>query len=1077
MAAHDVNQATDKGYKCFLCALNQSSCHEAQLEGRVVAVQERTSNGAKIPIIVLDTGTSRVEVQLEHHYYQKLIKELKACASTIDNKQNLTLRIHHLPSAPQILEHNGEVKRRLYKGNSYTLAILEPDMLLNITDLNQAEYCPRQYTLNRLAPSPASPATIRGNIVHYCFKELLKAYDREHFASQQTPDGENSPRDQLYHHLEQALQLYNIDIALANVPAETMRQEITPHLDNLAQWFSKESTTLWDMPEAYNEQAEHGRDNQVRAETFLLAPEIGLRGRLDLFWQQANGRQRLLELKTGGAKGQLPRHEHRLQVNGYHALLAVRHDSKMQKAMATLLYSGTPEGAQDFGIPSNIRDIQRVNEKRNLLVLSRVTGKVADPPGPGRCTKCAVLDQCQRVSTLLSWQPPAPDPDAMAERQALKAYQAGEDVPQPEQIADTAEDQQFFAAYYDLLQQEGKAGEQQQALLWKTPVAERIELGTAIGNLEPLEKPVVSKDGWEQTFRCNNTSELREGDEILLSDGNPISGEVVTGTISAINSEQITIWARELILHPVLVDRYDNDLVHVRTLQNLLRWLQTEQHLRQLVARQITPRFNNTPVPPRPDFNAEQNLAVERALQMEDYLLIQGPPGTGKTSVIAEIVKRLAEQGQRVLLAAFTNQAVDNMLKRLDKEDFHNYVRLGHERSVDYRIHDRLFKNVIERNIGNQDETRDMSTLVRDILRKTPVVASTTATWSSDKYAPQLRATPQEDHGLHFDVAVIDEAGQLTIPAILGALRFAKRFILVGDEQQLPPLVLSREAAIAGLSTSLFGDLKQFATTIQAEQPAAINPCVPLRVQYRMNKWISNFSSTVFYNRELIAHKSIEHQILAFKPDRQRLNCLQEDEPLVNALNPAWPLTFLDVSTRPQANVTLTTLQEPKSNNLEAETVRELVAALLARGIKEKDIGIIAPYRAQVANIRRHLFKHLPEQGWQALPVDTPLMVDTVDRFQGGERSVIIISFATSIEPAVGNPRRDFLTNMHRLNVALTRAQRKLILVGHASALENLPTFNRLLTYCRSMKTLFTWPTIESYGELSSVVQANNALP
>ena len=184
---------------------------------------------------------------------------------------------------------------------------------------------------------------------------------------------------------------------------------------------------------------------------------------------------------------------------------------------------------------------------------------------------------------------------------------------------------------------------------------------------------------------------------------------MVTGTILSISSEQVSVWTRELIAHPLLIDRYENDLVHVRTLQNLLRWLQANSHLRDLVAGKIRPRFMQQDVAQRPDFNQEQNLAVERALQMQDYLLIHGPPGTGKTSVIAEIVKRLCALGQRVLLAGFTNQAVDNMLKRLDKEDFHDYLRLGHERSVAESIRPRLLKTLADAQSGINDAEPDIS--------------------------------------------------------------------------------------------------------------------------------------------------------------------------------------------------------------------------------------------------------------------------------------------------------------------------------------------------------------------------------
>ena len=145
---------------------------------------------------------------------------------------------------------------------------------------------------------------------------------------------------------------------------------------------------------------------------------------------------------------------------------------------------------------------------------------------------------------------------------------------------------------------------------------------------------------------------------------------------------------------------------------------------------------------------------------------------------------------------------------------------------------------------------------------------------------------------------------------------------------------------------------------------------------------------------------------------------------------------------------------EEKQSHAEAQVVRDVIAHLLAHGIDMQDIGIIAPYRAQVANIRRHLFSADPTNGWQSLPSNAAITVDTVDRFQGGERLIIIISFATTREPSIESLRYTFLTNPNRLNVALTRAQRKLILVGCVPALEHLPVFSRLITYCRSMNTL-----------------------
>jgi DNA replication ATP-dependent helicase Dna2 len=1053
------NQTT---HSCFLCLIDHGQhCHTPYLKGQIVKTGERSIDGIKTALLLLDIGTEQIELRLDGNYYKNLVYELNARKEAL-SKHNLTMHVYHLPQAPSTVEHNGS-SRPCYTGNAYTLAVIEPDILLNITDLNQAEYCTRQYLLNRLTPGTISLATIRGNLIHYCFKELLKAHDRGQIPYTNTKDGQdNTPftaQTHLETSLEQALQINAIDLALTDIPLQEMRDEVMPHLVSLAQWFECERTTLWDKPLDLTEsgpESETVSGNQVRAETFLLAPEIGLRGRLDLFWQQL-GRQRLLELKTSTSppSARLPKSEHRWQVHGYHALLAVRRESHMKRALAILLYSGTPGSAQAHGIRSTMRELQRVNERRNILILNRITGIPFAPPGPGRCTKCSMLTRCQQISALLQWEPPKPDEEAMIRYRHQQALQQGQDSKKNDPLLPGEDERTFFVHYYRLLQLEGHAGEEQQALLWKLPVTERVERGMTIVGLQQCSQPVVSKDGWELTFHCINTSELREGDEILLSDGNPITGEVVSGAILHVSSQQVTVWTREHIAHPQMIDRYDNDLVHVRTLQNLFRWLQVGMHQRDLVAGRVQPRFMDVTVTPRPDFNAEQNLAVERAIQMQDYLLIHGPPGTGKTGVIAEIVQHLVKRGQRVLLSAFTNQAVDNMLIRLEAEGFDDYLRLGSERSVTPSVRAHLLKELAAMKSAMPIEEKDGIALAGDlilsILHTTRVVASTTATWSSDKYSAQSAYNDGElldQNNLHFDVAIIDEAGQLTVPAILGALRFARRFILVGDEKQLPPLVLNPEAAEQGLSQSLFAQLKRLDEIYTSNHQPVISACVALQTQYRMNKWIANFSSTVFYNKKLHSHPSIANKQLVYpRPTAEPIN----ERSLISAtLEPKFPLVFLDV--REEESDT----GEQKQSNAEAHVICEVVAGLLARGIALQDIGIIAPFRAQVANIRRYLFTSDQASGWQALPADAPITVDTVDRFQGGERLVILLSFATQRSLPANSLRREFLTNPHRLNVALTRAQRKLILVGNTSILENLPILQRLITYCRSMRTLMT---------------------
>ncbi len=327
---------------------------------------------------------------------------------------------------------------------------------------------------------------------------------------------------------------------------------------------------------------------------------------------------------------------------GYHAQLAVRRDPRMKKAMATLLYSGTPGEAEAHGIPFNVRNLQHVNELRNLLVFSSVTAIPPAPPGPARCTKCAMLNQCRQISSLLGWQPPQPLESVDHQYGAVSHPDMDNHPAQNENgfahplFID--EDRAFFAKFYRLLHLEGRESERQMALLWQEDVEARFQRGVTIKDLTLLKKEVNGQGEWLLTFACDNQSELREGDDILLSDGDPISGNVVTGTITAIAATHVTVWVPELISEPRLIDKYENNSVHTRTLQNLYRWLHVDPHLRALVSGKVRPRFSNASfvdsdrgVSPREDFNDEQNLAVARALQTQDYLLIQGEPGTGKT--------------------------------------------------------------------------------------------------------------------------------------------------------------------------------------------------------------------------------------------------------------------------------------------------------------------------------------------------------------------------------------------------------------------------------------------------------------
>jgi DNA replication ATP-dependent helicase Dna2 len=250
-----------------------------------------------------------------------------------------------------------------------------------------------------------------------------------------------------------------------------------------------------------------------------------------------------------------------------------------------------------------------------------------------------------------------------------------------------------------------------------------------------------------------------------------------------------------------------------------------------------------------------------------------------------------------------------------------------------------------------------------------------------------------------FDVAVVDEAGQLTEPGTLAATARAERFVLVGDHQQLPPVVAADDAADV-LGTSLFERLID-------DHPEA---SVRLEQQYRMAQRIQAFSSREFYDGDL---RPASGAVAG-----QRLADLDGVEPDALPENLGDGVRFLDPDGTADGN----------TNTAEAERVGEAVDAYLAAGVTSADIGVIAPYRAQVATIDAEI----PDS----------VTVDTVDRFQGSSKEVILVSFVAT--ESLDSP---IFEDYRRINVALTRAKKALVLVGDADALGTDPVYRRMVEW------------------------------
>lgn len=395
--------------------------------------------------------------------------------------------------------------------------------------------------------------------------------------------------------------------------------------------------------------------------------------------------------------------------------------------------------------------------------------------------------------------------------------------------------------------------------------------------------------------------------------------------------------------------------------------------------------------------NGDQLSTIRTVLSAQDCALVLGMPGTGKTTTISCLVKALVAMNKSVLVTAYTHSAVDNLLFKLEELGV-PFLRLGRTES----IAPSLRKYCVN---GSLSSLEELTTLVR-----TTHVLATTCLGVNDPLLSMKQ----------FDYCIVDEASQLTLPVCLGPLFFAARFVLVGDHHQLPPLVRNEHARNQGMDESLFKRLSD-------AQPSAV---VHLGVQYRMNADIMALSNHLTYGGRLRCGKahggeSLQLPSLHLLPrpiDHTARPWIDE------ALAPQRRVLFMDTDPVPcpEASVGNAT-QNPN----EVKLVVQLCSALITAGALPANIGVISPYRAQLDLISRSLNR-------LSLRVDT----NTVDKYQGKDKDTIILSLVRSNS---SNEIGDLLRDCRRVNVALTRAKKKLLVIGSRSTIRRNELFAKFL--------------------------------
>lgn len=455
--------------------------------------------------------------------------------------------------------------------------------------------------------------------------------------------------------------------------------------------------------------------------------------------------------------------------------------------------------------------------------------------------------------------------------------------------------------------------------------------------------------------------------------------------------------------------------------------------LREIFAGNQPVRKLTMPPMPFPWLNDTQQKAVNEVLWAKDVAVVHGPPGTGKTTTLVEAIYETLRRETQVMVCAQSNMAVDWISEKLVDHGV-PVLRIGNPTRVNDKMlsftYERKFEShpdypelwAIRKNIRQLRENRKKGDNIHQKIarlreRGAEIEMRINATLFNEARVVACTLVGSANKilvGQKFSTLFIDEAAQALEPACWIAIRRAGRIILAGDHQQLPPTIKCYDAMRQGLGKTLM-------ERIVESQPSAVTL---LGVQYRMNEAIMRFSSDWFYGGKLLSDASVQHR-----------SVLDFDNP-ISWVNSDEPEQFIGES-------------HGRINKAEADLLLDTLEAYIEkigrnRFIEERlDVGIISPYRVQTHYIRQQIRKR---EAFRL--VRNLITVNTVDGFQGQERDIILISLVRSNE----HGQIGFLSDLRRMNVAMTRARMKLIIFGNAPTLSHSPFYKKLLDYIEEVK-------------------------
>ena len=902
--------------------------------------------------------------------------------------------------------------------------VLEPDYLLDISSLAECfrdyGHHPANYFLSRLQPIENARPLLLGNIANLFLDEWIHAKSEE--IDYRTC-------------MQKAFRRYPIELAACSDLRDKEKER---------QFFEDCKLHFDHIRETVNDTF-HAAGYELDKTDAVLEPSyiceaLGLQGRLDYMQRDMSS---FIEMKSGKAdeyaiRGKVePQENNKVQMLLYQAVLQYSMGMDHRKVKAYLLYTRYP-----LLYPSrpSWAMVRRVIDLRNRIV--------ADEYG------IQLRNSLEYTSQKLEEINASTLNERGLKGRFWETYlRPSIDNFQSKLKALSALEKNYFYAVYNFITKElytSKSGDVDYegrtgaASLWLSTLAEKCEAGEIIYDLKIKENHAADEykagltltAGSEMLHAETFLPNFRQGDAIILYERNCDTDNVTNkmvfkGNIEYLTENEIGIRLRATQQNPSVlpaeslyaIEHDTMDTTFRSMYQGLYAYLSARKERRDLLLSQRPPRFDKSL--DSMIFCSEDDFTrvALKAKAAQDYFLLIGPPGTGKTScALKKMVETFhADKDAQILLLSYTNRAVDEICKSLASiAPAVDFIRVGSELSCDeaYRVH------LIENELSSCNRRSE----VYERIRNCRIIVGTVAAISGKPELFRLK---------HFDVAIIDEATQILEPQLLGILcargedekDAIDKFVLIGDHKQLPAVVQqnAEQAAIydesllsiglSNLKDSLFERLYRNCTA--ACSSSAIHRSYDMLCrQGRMHPEVALFANRAFYGGRLIP-VGLPHQI--------------EDSDTICRL-----AFYPSVPEKAGASA--------KINYSEARIVADLAVRIYEHHQSDFDesrtLGIITPYRSQIALIK----KEIESVG---IPVLNRILVDTVERFQGSERDVIIYSFCVNYPYQL-----KFLSNLteeegvlidRKLNVALTRARKQMFITGVPELLERNPLYKSLL--------------------------------